>query len=232
MSHVIREFQNVICTKLADPTLRKLRHRGRSGFSPSLSYGRHFGPPSVTAKQAAVMIAIEPREAVWSIPLTVRPNQLPDHPGQISLPGGRLEGQESHLEAAHREFAEELGATLTGRVVGELQPIYVFNSDYYVRPFVAVCDQQLNYRPCRQEVERVIHLPLNVLRDATLHSQRCFSRGLMHWRARVISYGNDLIWGATAVILGELAVVLQDARLPDPRLLPGSDSISDESRAH
>jgi 8-oxo-dGTP pyrophosphatase MutT (NUDIX family) len=188
----------------------KNRHAGRKRFSPSLSYGRHFGPPAPTAKQAAVMIMLEASDSGWTIPLTERPKHLPDHPGQISLPGGRVEEGESHLEAACREFTEELGtATFPGEFVGELQSIYVYNSDYYVRPFVAVCDQRLAYVPCEREVERVIHLPMDHLLDDNRVSQQEFRRGKASWHSNTIHCDDALIWGATAIILGEFARIYQ-----------------------
>ncbi len=193
---------------------REQRHASRMRFSPSLSYGRHFGPAAPTAKQAAVMVMLESNESGWTIPLTERPAHLPDHPGQISLPGGRLEPGESHLEAACREFAEELGtATFPGELVGELQSIYVYNSDYFVRPFVAISPGRIDYVPCQREVERVIHLPVQLLMDdSTLRPQE-FRRGKASWLSNTIHYDNALIWGATAIILGEFARIMQSCRL-------------------
>jgi 8-oxo-dGTP pyrophosphatase MutT (NUDIX family) len=186
------------------------RHMGRMRFSPSLSYGRHFGPPAPTAKQAAVLIMLEPSEGGWTIPLTERPKHLPDHPGQISLPGGRVEEGENHWEAACREFVEELGTShFPGKFLGELQSIYVYNSDYFVRPFLAVCDQRLTYAPCEREVERVIRLPVEHLLDDRRLTRQEFQRGKASWHSSTIHCDDALIWGATAIILGEFARIYQ-----------------------
>lgn len=195
---------------------RERRRRMRRLFSPSLSYGRHGGPPHPRTKQAAVMILLEKREGTYQIPLTVRPNHLPDHPGQISFPGGRLEGTEGYAEAAVREFGEELGVTpFPGQIVGELDPIFVYNSDYFVRPFVAVCSEQLHYAPCPHEVDRVIHLPVENLLNEASYVERPFSRGSVGWKAKTIRLNEDYIWGATAIMLGELSAVLHDLELTD-----------------
>ena len=194
----------------------KFRNIGRMRFSPSLSYGRHFGPPAPTAKQAAVLIMLEPSESGWTIPLTERPKHLPDHPGQISLPGGRVEEGENHWDAACREFVEELGTTpFPGNFVGELQSIYVYNSDYFVRPFLAVCDQRLAYAPCEREVERVIHLPVDHLLDDSRLTRQEFRRGKASWESSTIHCDDALIWGATAIILGEFARIYQRCVLGD-----------------
>lgn len=186
------------------------RHAGRRRFSPSLSYGRHFAPPLPTARRAAVMVLFEPYGDSWSIPLTVRPHHLPDHPGQVCLPGGRLEPGESVIEAAEREFCEELGmASFPAATLGHLQSIYVYNSDFYLTPCVAVVDRRLEYQPHPGEVASVIHLPLEHLLDLDRHVVRAHSRGRVSWTALGIEYEGAHVWGATAIVLGEVAEILR-----------------------
>ncbi len=208
-------FLEALCAKLDDPACRSERRKARSHFSPALAYGRHTGPPIPSAKPAAVLIVLEPGETGWTIPLTVRPRHLPDHPGQISLPGGRLESGETHRQAALREFREEMGTEFEGKVAGSLQPAYVFNSNYYVRPFVGIASAAQNYSPCSYEVERIVQLPVSSLLDTRHHHTATFSRGPIQWSARVISCANDQIWGATAVMLGELSALLKALPMPE-----------------
>ena len=209
-----RDWPDKLRESLNSSWLPESRQRERIRFSPDLSYGRHFGPPTSRSKMAAVMILIEPRQQGWTIPLTVRPDHLPDHPGQISFPGGRLEGEETFRQAAEREFNEELGTpSFPGHVLGELQPIYVFNSDYYVRPFVAWCPNQNEYEPCGNEVARIVHLPLATLLDPQSHVVQPYSRGSVSWNALAIQSNQDQIWGATAIMLGELKAVLEDSSI-------------------
>jgi 8-oxo-dGTP pyrophosphatase MutT (NUDIX family) len=196
---------------LADPSLLAARQAARTTFSPSLAYGRHFGPPAPSARRAAVLVMLEPRAGQWTIPVTVRPDYLPDHPGQISLPGGRLEAGESHQQAAEREFLEELGCAVEAdQIVGELSPLYVYHSDYLVRCFVAISPRTFAYQPCPQEVAKVIHLPLVDLCScsASPATRGEFTRGLAQWSAPVIPSGEAVIWGATAMILAELKPIL------------------------
>lgn len=191
------------------------RYLARAQYSPQLSYGRHFAPPGPTSRSAAVMILLEVAQpsSHWrecSLPLTVRPPYLSDHPGQVSLPGGRLEKGESAVDAAKREFCEELGVLeFPGTVLGSLSPMWVFHSDYFLTPFVAVGFGSPEYTPCSREVSRLFHLPIVELlkeRQPKLHR---FSRGNVSWNAGAFTFQQECIWGATAMVLAELACVLQ-----------------------
>lgn len=139
----------------------------RSAMAPQLAYGRHRGPVIGEVRRAAVLIALyfDPVQG-WVAPLTLRPDDLEHHPGQISFPGGRIELNESEEEAARREFAEELGLVPRQAViVGELSPIFVYASHHLVSPFVAVMPKpSLAWAPDPREVAEVIEFPL-----ASLH---------------------------------------------------------------
>ncbi|MEO8271493.1 MAG: CoA pyrophosphatase [Aureliella sp.] len=206
-----QQMRSTLQLALASAELLAARQRARAAYSPGLAYGRHFGPPAPSARQAAVLVMIEPRSGQWVIPVTVRSDCLPDHPGQISLPGGRLEAGESYQQAAEREFREELGCTVqAAQILGELSPLYIYHSDYFVRPFIAVSPRAYEYQPCPREVSRVLHLPLASLSSPSPIETREFTRGLTMWSAPVIHSGGAIIWGATAIILAELIPLLSE----------------------
>ena len=75
-------------------------------YQPELSFGRHLGPAPSDAKPAAVLILLYPNGGRWHVPLTLRSAHLPDHAGQVSLPGGLIEPGEDSRQAALREFTE------------------------------------------------------------------------------------------------------------------------------
>ena len=138
----------------------------RSVMAPQLAYGRHRGPVFGEARRAAVLIALylDPMLG-WVTPLTLRPDDLEHHPGQISFPGGRVEPNEGEEEAARREFAEELGVVPSQAItVGRLSPIFVYASHHLVSPFVAVMPgPSLSWNPDPREVAEVIEFPLGKL---------------------------------------------------------------------
>lgn len=211
MNGWIRSIHHV----LAENQFIEQRQRARAKYCPEMTYGRHFAPPGPTARSAAVMIVIEVPEpnSHWSqctIPLTVRPLHLADHPGQISFPGGRLKSSESFLEAARRELKEELGLDChPDSVLGALSPMWVFNSNYRLQPFVAVQSGTVPYNPCVREVARVIRFPVAALVGEQEIQHRSFSRGQVHWKAGVYCIDDDYVWGATAIVLAELAEILR-----------------------
>ena len=181
-------------------------------MEPGLCYGRHFGPPTYRAREAAVMVLLYPHAGEWHLPLTVRPATLPAHSGQISLPGGAIDAGESAPQAALREFEEELGVPREEvTLVGALSPIYVFVSEYRVTPWVAAADARPRFRPSPAEVSELLEVPLDRLREPAncgrhVRRQRGIELSVPHFL-----WGRHRIWGATAMILNELIGALDDA---------------------
>ena len=211
-----------ICSRLSDG-----KPLPRSRFVPELSYGRHRGPVGLSSRIAAVAVTLYrcPRDG-WVIPLTRRPQNLQHHGGQVCLPGGRVEPGESMSEAAFREFREELGvnANVLQRC-GELSPLYVYASNNFVHPVVAVIDRPDPWKPDPVEVDQVIALPVAHLTEsrfagltgAVSQNQWVKRRGVMtdagevdqlRFSAPAFDYQGHLIWGATALILDQLAQIL------------------------
>ena len=62
--------------------------------------------PEWSAVRAAVLIPLIRIGAEWSVLYTRRTDSVETHRGQVSFPGGRLEPDESPVEAALREPEE------------------------------------------------------------------------------------------------------------------------------
>lgn len=159
---------------------------------------------------AAVLVPIitHPQPTVL---LTLRGRHLKAHAGQVSFPGGRIEGTDAHPEAAAlREAAEEIGlAADAARIVGRLGE-HVTGTGYTVTPVVALLRPPLTLRPDPAEVDEVFELPLaDVLDPAT----QTFEERVILGRARrfwVVRHERHLIWGATAAMLVALGRALRD----------------------
>jgi 8-oxo-dGTP pyrophosphatase MutT (NUDIX family) len=181
-------------------------------FAPELSYGRHRGPAASDARPAAVVVLLYPNRGRWYLPLTLRPVSMSEHAGQICLPGGGAEPGETACACALRELHEELGVA-PGRlnVLGSLPPIYVYASNFLVRPFVAQTPQRPEFHPDRREVAELLEVPLDHLLNPQHHGTQVIVRGRLTFRAPGIAFQGRHIWGATALILGELLERLRGA---------------------
>jgi 8-oxo-dGTP pyrophosphatase MutT (NUDIX family) len=183
----------------------------RNSMSPELSYGRHAGPAPYTARHAAVVLLLFRRDGKWHLPLTERPDTLTRHAGQISLPGGVVDAGESSTEAALRELDEELGFDAPVEVLGQLADCYVFASDFLVTPWVATAAREFQpiWRPHDREVKDVVELPIELLLDNQAVGRLIVERGPLVFRAPCHHVGTARVWGATSIILNELADMLR-----------------------
>jgi len=187
-------------------------------FEPELSYGRHFGPASCDARPAAVVALLYRDAGTWHLPLTVRAAGLTAHAGQISLPGGAVELDETSHAAALRELEEEL-AVDRGEVelLGRLTPLYLFASNFVVEPWVAWMPSRPAFVPDAREVAELLEVPLPDLLDRSRYGTHCISRGGLAFTAPHIVWQRHRVWGATSMILGELIAVLQRDEETAPR---------------
>lgn len=154
---------------------------------------------------AAVLVGLMPREAGWEVLLTRRTDQLRDHPGQISFPGGRLETQdEGPLAAALREAREEVGIEREFiDVVGYLPPHAVITG-FAVSPVVAILRPGFALQADPSEVAEIFGVPLDYLLDPShfIAGERTV-RGVS-LPVYTCQFRSHLIWGATAQILHTL----------------------------
>jgi len=123
----------------------------------------------IPAAVAIVVAALEERAAPGTtieaaFLLTARMPRLRAHGGQLALPGGRVDPDESIEQAALRELSEELNITLSPTaIIGQLDD-YATRSGYLISPVVAWAPPEVRARPSSAEVARVYRIPLAELR--------------------------------------------------------------------
>ncbi len=176
----------------------------RREFAPELSYGRHAGPPRSDARLAAVALVLCWDGREWSLPLTVRSESLRRHGGQVSLPGGLVEVGESSRVAARRELIEELGREPPLDWLGELDSMLVYASNALVTPCVARISGWPDWQPQPTEVDRVLRLTVRDLVEQVPPEPMVIERGPLQFTAPRLMVEGFSVWGATAVLLGEL----------------------------
>ncbi|MEZ6070392.1 MAG: CoA pyrophosphatase [Pirellulales bacterium] len=184
----------------------------QSRLEPPATGGRHFIIPE-DARAAAVMVLLyRDDDGQWRLPLTLRPTTLPDHAGQISLPGGLIESGESPYEAALRELEEELGVGAAGITpLGQLSPLYVAVSNFAVVPWVATIAVPPALTPNPAEVAEVLEPRLAHLLDPANVAAGQFESHGFTVEAPCFMWQGHRIWGATSMILAELVDVVVEA---------------------
>lgn len=94
-------------------------------------------PPESNPRQSAVLLLFAEDEDGPYVLLTERAHTMRSHPGQVSFPGGKIDGHETIVEAALREAYEEIGLDPDGvDVLGTLPTLWVPPSNFSVTAVV------------------------------------------------------------------------------------------------
>lgn len=152
--------------------------------------------------EAVVLVGLVPRAEGPAILLTRRNDDLRNHAGQVSFPGGRLDPDDADAVAgALRETEEEVGiAGASIRPLGYLDPLATITG-FRVTPVVARIDPGYVARPDPVEVAEVFEVPLAYLLDPANLESRRFAVGGRERTVWEYRYPTQRIWGATASIL-------------------------------
>jgi 8-oxo-dGTP pyrophosphatase MutT (NUDIX family) len=180
------------------------------GFSPvDLETGERrprVPSPGSDTRRAAVLVPIIVEGEDARVVYTVRKDDLAEHAGQISFPGGSIEARDSSLlETALREAEEEIDLSPElVEVVGELEEMYIPPSNFRVSPFVGLLPPGAEMVLAPDEVEEIFTVSL-----ATLTANETFRKVLWRREGRdyevpVFAIEGRNIWGATAAMTAAL----------------------------
>ena len=161
---------------------------------------------------AGVMVLLFQREEEYTVILNRRTRTVGHHKGEISFPGGRMEaGDEGLLDTALRETFEEMGISREKiQVLGRIDDMQT-KTGYMIRPFVGVIDYPYNYRLSNEEVEEVLEMPVAGLFSPEYQRDEIRITGKKQDKAPVYVYEGNVVFGATARILHNLADIIAAA---------------------
>jgi 8-oxo-dGTP pyrophosphatase MutT (NUDIX family) len=162
--------------------------------------------PGEDHRRAAVLVPVllEPEGAC--LIYTVRKDNLQDHGGQISFPGGIPELEDNSLLAtALREAEEEIALRPeVVEVVGELEDMYIPPSGFLVRPFVGVLPREAELDLDPEEVEAIFSVSLEELVSPESFKRVTWERDGRPHEVPVFAVAGYEIWGATAAMTAAL----------------------------
>lgn len=155
-------------------------------------------------RPAAVLVPVVDRPEP-TVLLTQRAQHLPDHAGQVSFPGGKIEKTDADpLASALREAEEEIGLQrVSVDALGYLD-LYMTTLGYRIVPVVARVKPGFALALNTSEVDATFEVPLTYLMN-----QNNVQRHAREWQGMTrhyyaITFGERYIWGVTAGILRNL----------------------------
>ncbi|WP_200977873.1 CoA pyrophosphatase [Echinicola sp. 20G] len=162
------------------------------------------------ARKGAVLILLYPGENGCMVPFIKRPEYDGTHSGQVSFPGGKWEESDQNLqETALRETEEEIGVDRAQiQLLGKLSQLFIPPSNFLVTPYIGFMRSAPVFKPDPREVARVITCDFSVLVDHNIRKEKDFelARGAKI-KAPYFDIDQETVWGATAMMLGELMTI-------------------------
>ncbi len=169
-------------------------------------------------KPSAVMLLLYPKQGEYHVLFNKRTHKVEFNKGEICFPGGGVDPVDKDLVAtALRETYEEMGVLPEDvTVLGEMDETTT-RTGFVIRPFVGTIPYPYRFHPSPAEVAEVLEVPVSWLLNGDNVGVETESR---HGEAPATSYsyGDQLIYGATARILRQFLEILVSAGWPERKL--------------
>ena len=164
-------------------------------------------------RKGAVLILLYENDGKIHFPLIQRPLYEGVHSGQIALPGGRYEEDDSDLIAtALREANEEVGVpTREVNVIGQLSEFMVSASNHLVLPVIGYSVSKPSFIPDPREVDEIVEATLDELLDSgRLKEKEIVTAHGYRLRSPYYDIQGKVVWGATAMMLSEFVELIRE----------------------
>jgi len=168
-----------------------------------------YNKPAISS---AVLILFYPDENEHiKFPLIQRPTYNGAHSGQIGLPGGKAEKADADIiETALRETHEEIGVNPKEvEVIGKLTDLHISVSNYVVTPVIGFVSERPIFVLDRKEVVDILESDLYDIVNPGKRKEGDIVVGNKYKiRTPYFDIGKKVVWGATAMMLSELSMVI------------------------
>ncbi len=155
-------------------------------------------------RPAAVLVPIVDHSEP-TVLLTQRAQHLPDHAGQVSFPGGKIDkGDKDPCASALREAREEIGLDRSYVEPFGYLDLYMTTLGYRIVPVIARVKPGFTLKLNVAEVDNTFEVPLTFLMDQTNMQRHSREWQGMTRHYYAITFGEHYIWGVTAGILRNL----------------------------
>ena len=174
---------------------------------------KYLHPMHGNVRHSSVLILLYPDERKrLHFPLILRTEYDGAHSGQVALPGGKREESDADNRfTALREAQEELGIDPAQvQILGELTELYVWASNYMVYPVVGYSSWRPRFVANAEEVAGFIETDLGrLLHNPEIQTMNLDLNEGLRIQAPYFPVAGKVVWGATAMILGELLEVAE-----------------------
>lgn len=116
------------------------------------------------------------------------------------------------METALRECEEEIGVRPDQvDVLGKLSDFFVVASNFLVTPIIASLPGRPIFKPDPYEVSRILEASVHELvADVLIKEKEILAAGRYRMKAPHFEIENEVVWGATAMMLSEFREVLRE----------------------
>ncbi|WP_296648512.1 NUDIX hydrolase, partial [Romboutsia sp. 13368] len=114
-------------------------------------------------KRASVLIPIVKKDNSHYILFELRSKNLKTQPNEISFPGGKIENNESPLDAVIRETCEELGTYKENINIISPLDLLITPGNMIIHPFVGYINDIDNLNINKDEVDHIFLVPVSYI---------------------------------------------------------------------
>ncbi len=204
------EFSTSLSQRLQEPLPGELAHQKMAAGGKA----RIKMQPNERTRQSAVLILFYEYLGNLYLPLILRPKYEGVHGGQMAFPGGRMERTDKSLiHTALREAQEEIGIKASDvKILGSLTKLYIPPSNFWVLPVIGTLSYRPDFYPDPVEVDMILEVELQeMMNEGVLGTEKRESKGLI-FDAPFYLLQDQKVWGATAMMIAELLVVLNESK--------------------